>query len=128
MEDSRNKQGRFSWNELLTTDPAAAREFYTQLFGWTTQEWPMGDFDYTIVKAGEVDVGGIMPIPEMSKGMPPNWGAYVTVDDVDATAAKAQKLGGKILLPPTEIQNVGRFTVIQDPQGAVISAITYVKK
>jgi predicted enzyme related to lactoylglutathione lyase len=74
MEDSRNKQGRFSWNELFTTDPAAAKEFYTQLFGWTTQEWPMGDFDYTIVKAGEVDVGGIMPIPEMSKGMPPNWG------------------------------------------------------
>ena len=112
MEDSRSKHGRFSWNELLTTDPAAAKEFYTQLFGWTTQAWPMGDFDYTIVKAGE----------------PPAWGAYVTVDDVDATAAKAEKLGAKILLAPTEIQSVGRFTVIQDPQGAVISAITYVKK
>jgi predicted enzyme related to lactoylglutathione lyase len=128
MEDSRSKHGMFSWNELLTTDPAAAKEFYTQLFGWTTQAWPMGDFDYTIVMAGEVDVGGIMPIPEMAKGMPPSWGAYVTVDDVDATAAKAEKLGGKVIVAPKEIPSVGRFTVIQDPQGAVISAITYVKK
>ncbi|HEX3446072.1 MAG TPA: VOC family protein [Chthoniobacterales bacterium] len=128
MEDSRSKHGMFSWNELLTTDPAAAEEFYTQLFGWTTQAWPMGDFDYTIMKAGEVDVGGIMPIPEMAKGMPPLWGAYVTVDDVDATAAKAEKLGGKIIVAPQEIPTIGRFTVIQDPQGAVISAITYVKK
>src|SRR6476659_4697611 len=128
MEDSRNKHGRFSWNELLTTDPAAAKEFYTELFGWTTQAWPMGNFDYTIVKAGEADVGGIMPIPEMSKGMPPSWGAYVTVDDVDATAAKAENLCFNNIAATTEIPTVGRFTVIQDPQGAVISAITYVKK
>jgi predicted enzyme related to lactoylglutathione lyase len=60
--------------------------------------------------------------------MPPNWGAYVTVDDVDATAVLAEKLGGKILVPPTDIPTVGRFSVIQDPQGAVLSAITYVKK
>ena len=128
MEDSRSKHGMFSWNELLTTDPAAAKEFYTQLFGWTTQVFPMGAYDYTIVKVGEADIGGIMSIPEMSKGMPPSWGAYVTVDDVDATAAKAEKLGGKIIVAPTDIPAVGRFTVIQDPQGAVISAITYVKK
>jgi predicted enzyme related to lactoylglutathione lyase len=53
------------------------------------------------------------------------WGVYVTVDDVDATAAKAEELGGKILVPPTDIPNVGRFCVLQDPQGSVISAITY---
>jgi predicted enzyme related to lactoylglutathione lyase len=90
--------------------------------------FPMGAHDYTIVKMGEADIGGIMSIPEMSKGMPPSWGAYVTVDDVDATAAKAEKLGGKIIVAPTDIPTVGRFTVIQDPQGAVISAITYVNK
>ncbi len=53
------------------------------------------------------------------------WGIYVTVSDVDATAKKVGELGGKILFPPTDIPNVGRFCVIQDPQGAVISAITY---
>jgi predicted enzyme related to lactoylglutathione lyase len=88
----------------------------------------MEGFTYTIVKAGDIDVGGIMPIPPHAGGMPPTWGAYVTVDDVDATAELAEKLGGKILIPPTDIPTVGRFTVIQDPQGAVLSAITYVPK
>jgi predicted enzyme related to lactoylglutathione lyase len=128
MDDPRSKHGKFSWNELLTTDREGARQFYTGLFGWTTRPWPMGELEYTIVKAGDTDAGGIMPIPEHAKGMPPSWGAYVTVDDVDATAALAEKLGGKIRIPPTLIPTIGRFTVIQDPQGAMISAITYEKK
>jgi len=128
MDDPRYTPGRFSWNELSTTDPEAAKTFYGQLFGWTSQDWPMSDFNYSIVKAGETEVGGIMPISSHAKGMPPIWGAYVTVADVDATAKLAEKLGGKIFVPPTDIPTVGRFTVIQDPQGAVISAITYEKK
>ena len=74
---------------------------------------------------GEEGLGGIRSIPPQAEGTPPNWGVYVTVDDVDATAGKAEELGGKILVPPTDIPNVGRFSVLQDPQGAVISAITY---
>jgi predicted enzyme related to lactoylglutathione lyase len=66
-----------------------------------------------------------MTVPPQAEGTPPNWGCYVTVSDVDATAAKAEELGGKILMPPTDIPNVGRFSVLQDPQGAVISEITY---
>jgi predicted enzyme related to lactoylglutathione lyase len=128
MADPRSKHGRFSWNELLTTDPEGAKEFYGQIFGWTTQEMPMGDSTYTIVKVGDKDVGGIMPIPPHAAGMPPAWGAYVTVVDVDATAALAEKLGGKICIPPTDIPTIGRFTVIQDPQGAILSAFTYFKK
>jgi predicted enzyme related to lactoylglutathione lyase len=128
MGDAISKHGKFSWNELLTSDLAGAKEFYAQLFGWTTHVWPMGDTDYTIVKAGDTDAGGIMQIPPHAQGMPSAWGAYVTVDDVEATAALAEKLGGKICIPPTDIPTVGRFTVIQDPQGAMISAITYEKK
>ena len=70
-------------------------------------------------------MGGIMPIPPQAEGTPPNWGGHVTVDDVDATARKAEELGARILVPLTDIPNVGRFFVLQDPQGAVISAITY---
>lgn len=128
MDDPRYTPGKFSWNELLTTDPEGAKTFYGQLFGWTSQDWPMSDFNYSIVKAGETEVGGIMPIPSHAKGMPPTWGAYVTVEDVDATAQLAEKLGGKIRVAPTDIPTVGRFTVIQDPQGAVIAAIKYEKK
>jgi uncharacterized protein len=128
MENPGSKHGAFSWNELLTTDPEGAKEFYSQLFGWTSHAMPMDGFDYTIVKAGESDEGGIMPIPPHAKDMPPTWGAYVTVDDVDATSALVEKLGGKVCIPPTDIPTVGRFAVIQDPQGAMISVITYIKK
>jgi len=69
-----------------------------------------------------------MPIPEEAKGMPPAWGAYVTVDDVDLTAKTAEQLGAELCVPPRDIPGVGRFCVIQDPQGATINVITYMKK
>jgi predicted enzyme related to lactoylglutathione lyase len=126
MKDLFKRQGAFSWSELMTTDVGGAKKFYTNLFGWKTEDMPMENMKYTIVKVGEEGVGGIMPIPAQAEGSPPNWGVYVTVDDVDATARKATELGGKVLIPPTDIPNVGRFSVLQDPQGAVFSAITYV--
>ena len=126
MKDLFNRQGAFSWSELMTTDVEGAKKFYSTLFGWKTEDMPMENMRYTIVKVGDEGVGGIMPIPPQAQGSPPNWGVYVTGDGVDVTAKKAKELGGKILVPPTDIPNVGRFAVLQDPQGAVISAITYV--
>lgn len=127
MED-RFKHGQFDWCELMTTDTDAAKKFYSTLFGWETEDLSMPGMTYTIVKVAGEGVGGIMKIPENAKGMPPMWGAYVTVDNVDKIAADAQKLGGKLHMPPTDIPNVGRFCVIEDPQGAVINAITYLKR
>lgn len=128
MKDPFKQHGAFSWFELMTTDSEGAKEFYSKLFGWETEEMPMEDMNYTVVKVGEEPVGGIMTTPPQAEGTPPNWGGYVTVDDVDATARKAEELGAKILVPLTDIPNVGRFFVLQDPQGAIISAITYINK
>ena len=130
MDPYQSKHGQFSWNELATTDPAAAKQFYTEMFGWQTQDLPMPQFTYTVVtaKGEESGQGGIMPIPPNAQGMPPAWIGYVTVDDVDASAKQAEKLGGKVLLQPTDIPNVGRFSVLQDPQGAAIAIITYLKR
>jgi predicted enzyme related to lactoylglutathione lyase len=128
MADPFKQQGAFSWCELMTTDPAAAKDFYVRLFGWELEEMSMEGMTYTVVKAGGEAVGGIMAMPAEAQGIPPHWGSYVTVADVDATARKAQELGGKVLVPPLDIPGVGRFSVLQDPQGAVISAITYVMK
>jgi len=125
MKDQYKQHGAFSWFELMTSDVDGAKKFYSSLFGWGTEAMPMGDMNYTIVKVGEEGLGGIMDRPPQAAGSPPNWGVYVTVNDVDATARKAEELGGKILVPPTDIPNVGRFCVLQDPQGATISAITY---
>jgi predicted enzyme related to lactoylglutathione lyase len=120
--------GAFSWCELMTTDPAAAKKFYKDLFGWELEDMNMTGMNYTVVKTDGKAIGGIMSMPpNVPPGVPPNWGAYVTVPDVDATAKKVAELGGMILMPPTDIPKVGRFTVIRDPQGAVINAITYVK-
>lgn len=117
--------GAFSWSELMTTDPAAAAEFYGKLFGWTCETMDMGTGPYHVVKAGEASVGGIMGMPPDAGPMPPVWGCYVTVDDVDATLARCTELGGRVIMPPMDVPKVGRMAVIQDPQGAVLSVITY---
>ncbi|TKB48831.1 VOC family protein [Ferrimonas sediminicola] len=115
--------GAHSWQELSTSDPAAAMVFYGPLFGWTFTEKQMEMASYHIIENGGVGVGGIMQAPE--PGMPAVWTGYVTVTDVDAVAAKAVELGGELLYGPQDIPEVGRFCWIRDPQGAVIAAISY---
>ena len=127
MDEQFKQHGAFSWCELMTTDVDAAKIFYTKLFGWDCEDMAMPGMTYTVVKAGAKEIGGIMTIPKEAQGTPPVWGMYVTVDDVDLTARTAEQIGAKILVPPMDIPKVGRFCVIQDPQGAVINAITYIK-
>ena len=128
MKDDNLKHGAFGWTELMTTDHGAAETFYSALFGWDLEAYPMADMQYTVVKVDDEPVGGIMSIPPEASGMPPTWSVYVTVDDVDLTAAQVETLGGKILRPPMDIAEVGRFCVLRDPQGATICAITYFNK
>ena len=119
------QHGAFSWNELMTTDVPAAKAFYSELLGWDMRDEQTLDMTYTMLKAGDQDVGGIMAMPADAQGTPPMWGSYVTVDDVDKQASKAEQLGGKILIAPQDIPEVGRFAVISDPQGAMLTLITY---
>jgi hypothetical protein len=125
MNDPFKQHGAFSWCELMTSNVAASKDFYGKLFGWQMQDMPMEGTTYTVLKAGGAEVGGIMATPEAAAGMPPHWGTYVTVADVDATAKQALELGGRLMLPPRDIPGVGRFCLIQDPQGAMLYAITY---
>ena len=118
--------GAFSWTELMTSDPKAAKEFYAKLFGWKFETMNMGQGDYHVVKAGDTSVGGIMATPPDAKGMPSTWGAYVTVQNTDAAVEKCKSLGGKLCAGPMDIPNVGRFAVLQDPQGAMFNVISYV--
>lgn len=117
--------GAFSWSELMTTDPTSATEFYGTLFGWSFEPMSMAEGTYHVVKAAGASIGGIMGTPAGSAGMPSMWGCYVTVDDVDATAKRCSELGGKVLVGPQDIPEVGRFAVIQDRQGAALNIITY---
>lgn len=119
--------GAFSWSELMTDDPEKAAAFYTQLFGWQVEAMDMGGMGtYRVLKVGDAAVGGIMGMPpDTPPGVPPHWGTYVTLDDIDRTVAQCTELGGKVLQPVMAIPNVGRMAVLQDPQGAVIHAIAY---
>ena len=120
--------GAFSWTELLTSDVPGARKFYSELLGWKIRDMENSPMSYRIISANDQDIGGMMTIPEKAKGMPPAWGTYVTVKNVDETTGRVKALGGKVLMAPQDIPGVGRFSVIQDPQGATISLITYLPR
>ena len=85
----------------------------------------MGTGPYHVASVGDTAVGGIMGMPPDAGPMPPAWGCYITVDNVDETMAKCTALGGKTLVPPMDVPTVGRMAVLQDPQGAVFSVMTY---
>lgn len=114
-------RGRFVWYELMTTDPAAARKFYGEVVGWGTQPFEEAPIPYWMWMKGETPVGGVLEIPA-GAGAPPSWMGHVGVPDVDATAARVKELGGRMIMGPEDVPNVGRYVVFQDPQGAVIAA------
>jgi predicted enzyme related to lactoylglutathione lyase len=123
-EQSLPAHGSFCWNELGTKDDEAAKKFYSALFGWTFKEGDAGGMKYSEIVVGGNPCGGVYKLtPEMGN-VPSHWIPYVSVDDVDATAKRVEELGGKIAMPPTDIPHVGRFSMVQDPTGAMISIIT----
>jgi uncharacterized protein len=118
------KTGSFCWLELGTTDRIAAKNFYSNLFGWTANDMHMGpDMAYTIFRIGGNDECGAYQLmkDQLDAHVPPHWMPYVKVDSADASAARAVQLGGTQIVPPTDIPNVGRFAVLKDPAGANIS-------
>ena len=110
--------GSFCWAELATSDPAGAARFYSEMFGWTKVENPMPQGIYTLFQSGGNDAAGMY---EAHAGMPSNWGPHFAVASVDAAAARAGELGGKVCAGPFDAHEAGRMAVLQDPDGAVFS-------
>ncbi len=122
-----NEDNTMCWHELHTRDVTAAKDFYGKVFGWMSQTKGEGPDSYTEFYRGEGSErqanGGMMAIREDWGEVPSNWMVYFAVSDCDALTAKAESLGGRICMPPMDIPGVGRFSVIQDPQGAAFSVI-----
>src|SRR5438552_2062405 len=118
--------GTPNWVDLQTTDQAAAKQFYGELFGWKFNDVPMdetNDVVYSMATLKGLDVGAIAPLGEQAEaGIPPHWNSYVSVDDIEATAAKAKSLGAAVFAEPMDIEP-GRFAVLADPQGAMFNVI-----
>lgn len=124
------KHGEFCWTEISTTNLEACQTFYQELFGWNIKKSDNTaiDMDYREFSTGNgMPCGGMFEMnAEMCGGTipPPHFMNYIAVDDVDESARKVFDLGGKIVNPPMDIPNVGRFCVVQDPTGAAFSLIT----
>ena len=105
--------------ELSTTDLGKAKSFYSQLFSWQLQDMPMGGgASYTLIGVGEGTGGGMMTHP--MPGAPSMWLAYVLVDDIHASTEKAKSLGANILRDVTEVTDMGWFSILVDPTGAML--------
>ena len=117
---SKMKKG-WVWHEVLTTNVGNASEYYRSLLGWSGETMDMGDTKYLLFKLGEKMVGGMMAAPE---GVPTHWLGYVLVDNVDQATTKIKELGGKIVMDPFDIPNIGRACIATDPEGAVFAPFT----
>lgn len=114
------------WYELQTSDVAAAKTFYGDIVGWTTTAFPSpdGGMEYNILNVGETGVAGLAGLMDGSPTGGPAWLAYFHVADVDASVAETEKAGGKTHMPPTDLPNVGRIALVNDPQGVLFYVMT----
>ncbi len=118
------RPGTFVWHELMTSDPEGEGKFYSQIFGWNVVAMDMGPMGtYHLFKRPdrpEKDAAGMLTKPG-GVGGPSMWLPYIGVEDVDATAARIEPLGGKVWVQPKDIPTVGRFAVAGDPTGAMFA-------
>jgi len=120
--DTPATSGRWVWNELHTSDPTKALSFYDEVLGFSHRSMDMGRGGiYHILSKGGVDRGGVTS--HLPPGVPSHWLPYVAVDDVDATIARARKLGANITFGPEDIPGVGRVGGVDDPTGARLAII-----
>lgn len=126
------KHGEFCWTEVATGDLDTAMNFFRNVFGWEFKENnSVGEgmrYEEFSARGCGYPMGGMYQIsPEMygdNPAPPPHLNNYVTVDDVDATAARASEIGGSVVMGPIDVPNVGRMAVLKDPSGAMFSVIT----
>jgi hypothetical protein len=121
-----DEEGTLVWTELVTDDTNKAGDFYTKLFGWTTEAWP-GPIPYTVFKRGtDTQAGGMMAkTPEMGPNVPNHWMPYFGVADTAATLRKSESLGGTTIVGPMDVPNVGIMAVLKDPQGGHFSVMQF---
>jgi uncharacterized protein len=116
-ERTSHPHGTHSWADLVTPDAAAAKDFYTRLFGWEYDDRPVGD---GAVYSMAMRDGKAVAALSQSTDQPPHWNCYVTVDAVDDTAGRVGDLGGTVMAPPFDVMDVGRMAVVADPAGAAL--------
>jgi len=118
-------KGRFVWYDLMTTDQEKAIDFYSEVVGWTTEDWPNAPQRYAMWKPATGGmIGGSVQFPPDQTSLHPHWLGYIATPNVDDTVEQSTKLGGKVVKPADDIPTVGRSAVLADPQGAIFGVFT----
>lgn len=115
--------GTFVWHDLLTPDANGSIEFYRALLGWQVQEIEaMPGVTAKLFVNDGVAVGGCVQMSkeEIDSGFPPCWTQYICVADLDEALAAAEAEGGKKMHDAIEVPGWGRFTFVQEPDGATV--------
>ena len=116
-----SEQSPFIWQELVTLDQETSGEFFSKLLGWNLKQVDAGEFGtYTLFQKKGQDIAGMMnPTPD-TPGEGSYWHSYIAVEDIDNCAKQAVELGGKVLVPPHDVPDVGRICAVSDPTGAIV--------
>ncbi|RDG38119.1 VOC family protein [Streptomyces corynorhini] len=117
-----NEPGALVWNQLTTTDPKAAGTFYRAALG--LEAGPVSGMpEFTGFHVGGRAVGSVHGMENMPEGVPPHWLVNFAVDDTDSTVDALVRAGGSVLVPPFDMEKIGRMAIVQDPQGATFAII-----
>jgi len=125
---AKNIDGAFCWADLITKDVARAREFYSNLCGWSLEKGEHDSSGYLHIKNADEFIGGMPPAEQVPPNITPHWQLYFQTSDCDRSVEKAERGGAKVYFGPMSMENVGRFAVVADPQGAVFSVFQSARK
>jgi predicted enzyme related to lactoylglutathione lyase len=114
--------GRFCWVDLAAADAERAKEFYRQMFGWTSCEQPANGGSFTRLRLSDQDVGSIYQLRQahLEQDVPSHWTPYIQVDNVDDAAGRATSCGGKVVVRPFVVSGIARIALILDSVGAPV--------
>lgn len=119
----KNEPGSICWFEHAGRENEKSIPFLEKLFGWTSNTQDMGGMLYTTFSMDVEMVCGAYIMPPELDGVPPHWLPYFMTDNIDLLLEKTSNLGGQVLMPKTMVPNVGYFSVVRDPQGAVFGVL-----
>jgi predicted enzyme related to lactoylglutathione lyase len=117
--------GDVSWCELRTDNPRGAKAFYGSLFGWQLRDEDTSTGTYSVIELDGRPIGSISTLTQDAPNKNAQWAAYVSVSNVDALVVRALELGGRVLVAAEDIAGIGRFAVLEDPQGAALGVISF---
>ena len=128
MSDTQKPRvGAIGWTDLTVEDAETVQSFYASVTGWQPSPVPMGDYeDFNMCDPDtQQPMAGICHARGENADLPPVWMVYITVADVDDSAATCVEMGGRVVVGPRDMGSMGRYCVIRDPAGAVAALFAY---